>query len=83
MTNEEMLGKVREDRPNQVIHEVIDFERNEYGFYDVRVDMQADSTDLVILKIPTIRHAKVKIPYPISEYDKLSMKEQFEWRWRE
>ena len=81
MTNEEMFEKVREDRPHQIIHEVIDFEKNEYGFYDVTVDMQVDGANLGIIHMPTIRHSRMRLPYPISEYEKLTVKEQFEWRW--
>lgn len=41
MNNEEMLGKIRLDRPTQVINEVISFTENAYGFYDVKVDMES------------------------------------------
>jgi hypothetical protein len=74
MTQEEMLEKIRQDRPTQVIHEVILFKENEYGFYDVKVDMETMFFETKIL------HAKHTLPYPMSEYEKLSEKEQFEWR---
>ena len=74
MTQEEMLEKVRMDRPTQVINEVISFKENEYGFYDVKVDMETMFFETKIL------HAKQTLPYPMSEYEKLSEKDQFEWR---
>ena len=76
MTNEEMLEKVRRDRPNQVIHEVIDFEINNFGFYDVRVDMETLVMDT------KIKHCVTNIPYPLSEYNKLSNGQQFDYRWK-
>ena len=74
MNNEEMLEKIRLDRPNQVIHEVISFKENGYGFYDVKVDMESMFFDT------KIKHSKAILPYPFSEYEKLSEKDQFEWR---
>lgn len=77
MNNEEMLEKVRQDRPKQVIHEVISFKQNEYGFYDVKVDMETMFFE------SKIKHTKITLPYPHSEYEKLSEKEQLDWRWRD
>jgi hypothetical protein len=77
MNNEEMLEKIRQDRPKQVIHEVISFKQNEYGFYDVKVDMETMFFE------SKIKHTRVTLPYPFSEYEKLSEKEQFDWRWRD
>jgi hypothetical protein len=77
MNNEEMLEKIRQDRPKQVIHEVISFKQNEYGFYDVKVDMETMFFE------SKIKHTKVTLPYPHSEYEKLTQKEQFDWRWRD
>jgi hypothetical protein len=74
MNNEEMLNKIRLDRPNQVIHEVISFKENEYGFYNVKVDMESMFFDT------KIKHSKATLPYPFSEYEKLSEKDQFAWR---
>ena len=76
MTNDDMLGKIRCDRPNQVIHEVIGFEKNKHGFYDVNVDMQTMIIDTII------KHCVTFIPYPISEYNKLSNGQQFDYRWK-
>ena len=41
MNNEEMLELIRSDRPNQIIHKIISFKQNEYGFYNVIVDMES------------------------------------------
>jgi hypothetical protein len=75
MTNEEMLIKIREDWPAQVIHEVFSFKENEYGFYDVEVDKESQFFDTTVL------HTRVKLPYPYAEYEKLSEKEKLDWRW--
>jgi hypothetical protein len=74
MDNEEILEKIRLDRPNQVIHKVISFEENEYGFYDVKVDMET------MFFSTKVKHTHVTLPYPLSEYEKLSETVQFEWR---
>lgn len=62
MTKEELLIKIREDRPNQVINEVINFNLNDFGFYDVDVDMQVQFFETRIL------HHKMTIPYPLQSY---------------
>ena len=76
MKNNEMLEKVRKDRPHQVIHEVIGFEKNKYGFYDVKVDMETMFIDT------KIKHCVGNIPYPVSEYNKLTNGQQFDYRWK-
>lgn len=42
--------------------------------YDVKVDMESMFFDT------KIKHSKATLPYPFSEYEKLSEKDQFEWR---
>lgn len=74
MNNEEMLEKIRLERPNQVIHEVLEFKKNKHGFYDVKVDMEGMFFE------SKIRHIQKVLPYPFSEYEKLSEDEQREWR---
>jgi hypothetical protein len=78
--NQEMLQLIREDRPHQTIHEVLDFRLNQYGFYDVRVDMQHDGGLNTIFEMPTVIHVVQKLPYPTSEYMKLTDKQQLDWR---
>ncbi|GAH04638.1 unnamed protein product, partial [marine sediment metagenome] len=73
-TNDEMLERVREDRPNQVIHEVLGFKKNKFGFYTVEVDME-----VMFLKTKVL-HAKHKIPYPISLYGALSELKQQKYK---
>jgi hypothetical protein len=63
--NDKMLALVRADRPKRTIHSVIDFKLNQYGFYDVTVDMQSS------FESGTIKHTTWVIPYPYSEYEKL------------
>lgn len=75
MTNEEVLEKLRLERPSQVIHEVTSFKKNNYGFYDVSVNMETMFLETKIL------HHKTSLPYPMTEYLKLSELEQLEWRW--
>lgn len=69
-----MLEKLRQERPYQVIHEVLSFEKNDYGFYDVNVDMETQFFET------TVQHTNMKLPYPSDEYGKLSPEEQFKWR---
>lgn len=73
-TNDEMLKLIREDRPGQVINEVISFEKNKYGFYDVHVDMQSQFFETKVL------HVKMRLPYPYKKYEELSKDKQEEWR---
>jgi hypothetical protein len=75
MTNEEMLVLIRAERPFQVIHEVMSFKENKFGFYDVVVDMQVNFFGT------TIKHSTSKLPYPTEAYNRLGEKESFEWRW--
>lgn len=74
-TNEEILEKLRLDRPNQVIHEVLSVEKNEYGFYNVMVDMETMFFET------KIKHHKQVLPYPFSEYIKLNEQQKLDWRW--
>jgi hypothetical protein len=74
MTNEDMLVKIRKDRPHQLIHEVIDIEKNKYGFYTVNVDMEIMFIDTKVL------HGRHKIPYPLSKYNDLSESKQLKYR---
>lgn len=75
MENKEILELVRAERPNQKIHEVKSFEKNDLGFYDVHVDMEGMFFETTVL------HIHMKLPYPIREYEKLSKKQQLDWRW--
>jgi hypothetical protein len=70
LSNEIMLEKIREDRPNQVINEVISFKENQHGFYEVEVDMQTMFFDTKIL------HTRTVLPYPLSKYHELCDKLQ-------
>ena len=74
MNVEKMLEKIRLDRPTQVINEVISIKENEYGFYDVLVDMELMFYGTKIL------HNRYMLSYPLSEYEKLTETEQREWR---
>ena len=71
-----MLEKIRKDRPNQVIHEVLGFEKNDLGFYDVRVDMEIESS----IFTPKPLHHNIKLAYPVSSYLALSESEQRNYR---
>ena len=67
MTNEEMLKLIREDRPEQVIHEVKSIEKlDKLGWtYRVGVVMEIKLFDIKIKKHHT------SLPYPMSEYKKM------------
>lgn len=73
MINKDMLDKIRIDRPDLVINEVIAVKQNKYGFYDVRVDMESMFFDT------KIKHSRATLPYPHSDYEKLSDIEREEW----
>ena len=73
MTNKEMLKSIREDRPKQVINKVQSFKKNKHGFYDVLVDMEGTFFETKLL------HVTQLLPYPVSEYEKLSKKDRNIW----
>ena len=74
MDNKEMLEKIKQDRKNNLINEVISYKENEYGFYDVNVDMQSDFFGTKVL------HSRCTLPYPYDKFEKLSSKEKSEWQ---
>ncbi len=69
-----MLMLLQTERPEQVIHRVIAFGLNSFGFYDVTVDMELKLFDT------RIRHCTVVLPWPLSSYDQLLTAEQMEWQ---
>jgi len=73
-TNKEMLELIRADRSAQVIHSVMSYKKNKYGFYDVHVDMEGGFFGTII------KHYKLKLPYPLSKFDELSLDKKNEWR---
>jgi hypothetical protein len=68
------LEKIRLDRPIQVINEVHSFKENEFGFYDVEVDMEGMFFNTKIL------HVRQVLPYPLEAYKKLDMSDLMKWR---
>ena len=74
MDNLEMLERIRLERPDLVIHRVIQFVENEHGFYNVRVDMEGKFFNC------KIKHIIAVLPYPRHKYAKLPECEQFHWR---
>jgi len=68
--DKEMLEKIRVERPEQKINEVIFFKVNKYGFFNVKINVDVDEK---------IKNLITTIPYPFSEYEKLSKGEQAEW----
>lgn len=73
-TNEEMLNKMSEERPHDTIHEVLSFEKNKFGFYNVLVDIQSSFFGCLV------EHTKMTLAYPFAEFNKLSEEEKKEWR---
>ena len=65
-TNEEMLEKIRADRPNQVIHEVISFKLGSLGYYDVVVDMEGQFLNT------KVSHVRQTLPYPLNRFNSLA-----------
>lgn len=76
MTNEDMLQKVRADRPEQVIHSVLSFEKEKRGLYRVEVLMEGQFFET------KVRQMKVSLPYPVKAYEKMSEKSKLIWRWK-
>lgn len=72
--NRRMLKKIREDRPGQMIHKVLKYYKNGYGFYNVEVDMQGSFFET------TVRHIRQILPYPIKEYEKLTEIQKSHWQ---
>lgn len=72
--NARMLDAIRAERPDQIIHKVIDFKKNDYGFYNVKVDMENNFFNYFVMHVHAI------LPYPIEDYRKLSEHEQTNWR---
>jgi hypothetical protein len=66
MDNTELLEKIRLERPHQTINKVISFKKNIFGFYDVTVEMQGSFVESKIIHYVTV------LPYPLSEYLKLT-----------
>lgn len=75
MDNNEMLELIRKDRPKQVINEVVSFYKNEYGFYDVIVDMESGFFGV------TVKHTKTTLPYPLEEFNKLTVEQRDDYVW--
>jgi hypothetical protein len=69
----QILAQIRKERPTQVINKVLKFEKNKYGFYNVKVDMEGQFYDI------KIRHTVTMLPYPISKYNKLTTEQQQDW----
>lgn len=72
MNKEELMILISKDRPNQVIHEVIDFRvhpLSKYGVeYEVDVVMEVQFFET------KIRRHRISIPYPIKPYKELQEK---------
>jgi len=75
-SKEEMLKLVQDERPTQKIYQVIHFEKNKYGFYDVYVNMDSNRKDIVG---KTIKNVDFKLPYPIHKFILLSDSEANKW----
>lgn len=69
----DMLSKIRIDRPNHTIHKVLKIEKNKYGFYNVHIDMEGKFFDI------KVKHTINMIPYPLSKYNELNIREQEDW----
>jgi hypothetical protein len=74
MTKEEMLGLIRADREGQVINSVKSFSENEFGFYNVIVDMEGSFFET------KVTHTEVTLPYPLAAYKNLSYDDMKRWK---
>jgi hypothetical protein len=66
---------MRKEYPNEVIHEVLWIRESEFGFQNVKIDMEVNFFDTII------KHARHVLPYPLSGYQNLSEKQKLEWRY--
>ena len=62
MTNDELLEKIRLDRPNQVIHKVVSYKETKFGYLDVDVVMEAEFFGT------KVRNVNMTLPYPVKAY---------------
>ena len=62
MTNEELLEKIRLDRPNQIIHEVLSYKETKAGYLEVDVIMPAQFFDTIVSR------THMTLPYPLEKY---------------
>ena len=69
-----ILEKLRLERPSQTIHEVLSVNENDFGFYDVKVDMS------MIIFETRVNHVHATLPYPFSGYKKLNKHERAKYR---
>lgn len=74
MDNEKLLELIRLERPNQKIHEVTSFKENEYGFYDVYVNMEGNLNGIIV------RYLNAVLPYPLEKYMSLPEKNKLRYR---
>lgn len=73
MSKEELLELLRKDRPEQVIHEVIDFRPHSLSKYGVEYEVDVVmETQLFETKIK--RHHVGGLPYPLKPYIELQEK---------
>lgn len=68
-----ILSLIKQDRPDNNIYEVLDFQLNTLGFYNVEVLM-----DLELLDVK-IEGANVTIAYPKKKYDELQENIKVVW----
>ena len=80
ISNEEMLECLRSERGSQVIHEVLDIKMNQYGFYDVYVNMENRIFIPTMGIDTTVKNCKHTLPYPMEAYKKLTEQQQLDWR---
>jgi len=75
MSKEEMLKFVQGDRPEQIIDEVLEFKSSKtQDIYAVLVKMKSMIGKVVIRDMTQV------IPYPLSEFEKLNIGSQYNWR---
>lgn len=67
------LYKIRKDRPTQIIHKVLNVEKNKYGFYNVKVDMEGWFFETKVI------HTVTMLPYPLSNYNQLTTEQRQDW----
>lgn len=69
----DMLSEIRLDYPELTINNVFSFNLNEYGFYDVEVEVSRK-----VMSDNTITF-KIILAYPFLKYVELNEKERIKW----
>lgn len=69
-----LLQKIRFERPEEQINNIKFIQLNEFGFYNVTVNMAVNYFNQKTI------NKDVVLPYPLTSFEKLPNNKRFEWR---